>query len=105
MKQWIIKAGIRAIKTFAQTLLGFMAVGLAMNEIPWGYALSVSTVALIASILTSLAGLPELKSAESDGEIIFGPDGMSKVVLNTENTDATQITLDVLSSEVDEGDE
>lgn len=98
-KEWIIKAGIRAIKTFAQTLLGFMAVGLAINEIPWGYALSVSTVALIASLLTSIAGLPELKNAESDGEIIFGADGQSKVILNTGNTDATQITLDVLGSD------
>ena len=101
-KEWIKKAGIRAIKTFAQTLLGFIAVGLAINEIPWGYALSVSTVALIASILTSIAGLPELKKSESDGEIIFGADGQSKVILNTENTDATQITLDVLGSDPEE---
>ena len=101
-KEWIKKAGIRAIKTFAQTLLGFMAVGLAINEINWGYALSVSTVALIASILTSIAGLPELKNSESDGEIIFGADGQSKVILNTENTDATQITLDVLGSDPEE---
>lgn len=103
-KTWFIKAGIRAVKTFAQTLLGFVAVGLAINEIPWGYALSVSAVALIASILTSLAGLPELKSQESDGEIIFGAGGKSKVILSTDRTDATQITLDVLES-YDEGDE
>ena len=101
MKQWIIKAGIRAIKTFAQSLLGFMVVGLSISEISWGYALSVSTVALIASLLTSIAGLPELKSSESDGEVIF-----SKVILNTDRPDTTQVTLDVLSSEVsDEGDE
>ena len=78
MKQWIIKAGIRAIKTFAQTLLGFMAVGLAMSEIQWGYALSVSTVALIASLLTSIAGLPELKNANSAdapmGDVIVDPE-------------------------------
>ena len=98
-KQWIIKAGIRAVKTFAQTLLGFMAVGLAISEIPWGYALSVSTVALIASLLTSLAGLPELKKSESDGEIIFGDNGQSKVIIDTDRTDATQITLDVLSGD------
>jgi hypothetical protein len=105
MKQWIIKAGIRAIKTFAQTLLGFMAVGLAINEIPWGYALSVSTVALIASLLTSIAGLPELKKSESDGEIIFGADGMSKVVISGDRKDATQVTLDVLESVPSDGDE
>ena len=98
MKEWIIKAGIRAIKTFAQTLLGFMAVGLAINEIPWGYALSVSTVALIASLLTSIAGLPELKTSESDGEIIFGDNGQSKVILDTKNVTAKKVTLDVLES-------
>ena len=104
VKQWIIKAGIRAIKTFAQTLLGFVVCGLAISEIPWLYGLSVSTVAAIASLLTSIAGLPELKNAQSDGEIIFGSDGQSKVVLSTDRTDATQITLDVLES-YDEGDE
>ena len=102
MKQWIIKAGIRAIKTFAQTLLGFMAVGLAINEIPWGYALSVSTVALIASLLTSIAGLPELKKSESDGQIILGADGQSKVAIDTLKPDTTQITLDVVGDPADD---
>lgn len=96
MKEWIEKAGIRAIKTFAQTFVGFMAVGFAINEIPWGYALSVSTVALITSLLTSIAGLPELKSPESDGQIIFGADGQSKVAIDTLKPDTTQITLDVV---------
>lgn len=98
-KQWIIKAGIRAIKTFAQTLLGFMAVGLAINEIPWGYALSVSTVALIASLLTSIAGLPELKKPESDGEIILGTNGQPKVILDTKNVTTDRVTLDILESD------
>lgn len=102
MKEWMKKAGIRAIKTFAQTLLGFMAVGLAINEIPWGYALSVSTVALIASILTSLGGLPELKNLESDGQIIFGEDGQSKVAIDTLKPDTTQITLDVVGDPADD---
>ena len=97
-KQWIMKAGIRAIKTFAQTMLGFIAVGAAMSEIPWLYALSVSGVATIASLLTSIAGLPELKKLESDGEIIFGDNGQSKVILDTKNVDATQVVLDVLES-------
>lgn len=96
MKQWIIKAGIRAIKTFAQTLLGFMAVGLAINEIPWGYALSVSTVALIASLLTSIAGLPELKNAESNGSIIIGDDGNARIQFEGAPEGAQQVILDVV---------
>lgn len=102
--EWIKKAGIRAIKTFAQTFLGFIVVGAAMSDIPWLYALSVSTVALIASLLTSIAGLPELKKSESDGEIIFAPNGQSKVVIDTNKTDATQITLDVVESAPPEED-
>ena len=104
-KEWIMKAGIRAVKTFAQTLLGFMAVGLAINEIPWGYALSVSTVALIASLLTSIAGLPELKKSESDGEIIFGADGQAKIVMEDVDPEATQVNLTVLQEEAPEEDE
>ena len=97
--EWIKKAGIRAIKTCAQTMLGFIAVGAAMSDIPWLYALSVSAVATIASLLTSTAGLPELKKNESDGEIIFGANGQSKVILDTKNVNAKQVTLDVLSSD------
>ena len=99
MKQWIKKAGIRAIKTFAQSLLGFMVAGLTIKEIPWGYALSVSTVALITSLLMSIAGLPELKKPKSDGEIIFGANGQSKVILDTKNVTADRVTLDVLESD------
>ena len=97
-KEWIIKAGIRAIKTFAQTLLGFVVCGLAISEIPWLYGLSVSAVAAIASLLTSIAGLPELKKSQSDGEIIFGDDGQAKVIIDTQNVDTTQVVLDVVES-------
>jgi len=90
MKEWIIKAGIRAIKTFAQTLLGFMAVGLAINEIPWGYALSVSVVATIASLLTSIAGLPELKN--SVGDIIVDPE-TSDAFIKFNDTESSKVKL------------
>ena len=59
-EQWLKAAGIRAIKTFAQTMVGSIAVGAAFNEIDWLRALSVSGVACVLSILTSLAGLPEV---------------------------------------------
>ena len=61
MKKWIKAAGIRALKTVAQTLLGYITIGLAMNEINWITAGSVALVAGIYSLLTSIAGLPELK--------------------------------------------
>ena len=60
-KAWIKAAGIRAIRTFAQTFVGFIAVGAALEEVQWLRALSVSGAACVLSILTSLAtGLPEV---------------------------------------------
>ena len=61
-KKWILAALIRALRTFAQTFVGFIAVGAALEEIQWLRALSVSGAACVLSILTSLAtGLPEVK--------------------------------------------
>ncbi len=60
MKRFIIAAGIRALRTFAQTFVGFIAVGAAIDEVQWLRALSVSAVAAFLSVLTSIAtGLPE----------------------------------------------
>lgn len=60
-KEWAKAAGIRAVKTFAQTMIGTIAVGAAFNEVDWLRALSVSGVACVLSLLTSLAGLPEVE--------------------------------------------
>ena len=59
-KEWIKAAGIRAIKTFAQTAVSMLTVGQAMLDINWIHVLSVSAVAGVISILTSIAGLPEV---------------------------------------------
>lgn len=60
-REWLKAAGIRAVKTFAQTMIGTIAVGAAFNEVDWLRALSISGVACVLSLLTSLAGLPELE--------------------------------------------
>ena len=61
-KKWILAALIRAVRTFAQTFVGFIAVGAALEEVQWLRALSVSGAAFVLSILTSLAtGLPEVE--------------------------------------------
>lgn len=62
--KWAQCAGIRALKTFAQAMLGMITVGMAMSEIDWVNALSVGVVAGVYSILTSLAGLPEVEKSE-----------------------------------------
>ena len=60
-KAWLKATSIRAIKTFAQTFASLMTVGAAINEIDWVYIASVSAVAFVYSVVTSLAGLPEVK--------------------------------------------
>lgn len=65
-REWIRSAGIRATKTFAQTLAGFLTVGAALSDIDWKMALSVACVAAIVSVLTSVIGIPEVKSNESE---------------------------------------
>ena len=61
-KKFLIAALIRAVRTFAQTFVSLVAVGAAFSEVDWLRALSVSGVAFVLSILTSLAtGLPEVE--------------------------------------------
>lgn len=60
---WFKAAGIRAIKTFAQTAASLIAVGAVMSEVNWGTVFSAASVAAILSLLTSVAGLPELELA------------------------------------------
>ena len=66
-KEFLIAALIRAVRTFAQTFASMIAVGAAFSEIDWLRALSVSGVAFVLSILTSLAtGLPEVEKQPPD---------------------------------------
>lgn len=60
-KTWIKAAGIRAIRTFAQTAASLITVGALMSEVSWGVVFSAAAVAGIYSLLTSVAGLPEIK--------------------------------------------
>lgn len=85
--EWLYAAGIRAIKTTAQTALGMFTVGAALNEVQWQYILSVSAVAGIYSLLTSVAtSLPEVGS---DGTLqVNTADNQFMLVLN----DQSQLT-------------
>ena len=68
-KKWCIAAGLRAIRTFAQTFVAFLTVGASMADIDWKLAASVSVVAMIASILTSIAtGIPEVSLKVDEGD-------------------------------------
>ena len=64
-KKFLVAALIRAVRTFAQTFVSMIGVGAAFSEVDWLRALSVSGVAFVLSILTSLAtGLPEVDKVE-----------------------------------------
>ena len=60
-KKWIKAAAVRSVKTMAQTALSLITMGAVMSEIDWMMVGSASLVAGIYSILTSVAGLPEVK--------------------------------------------
>ena len=59
--KWIKAAGVRALRTAAQTALATLGTSALMGEVNWVAVGSASALAAIASLLTSLAGLPELK--------------------------------------------
>lgn len=59
-KEWWKAAGIRAIKTVAQTAIATIGTAAVMSQVNWVAVLSASCLAGILSLLTSLAGLPEV---------------------------------------------
>ena len=60
-KKWWKAAGIRAIKTVAQTAVSTIGVSATMSEVNWIMVVSASALAGILSLLTSIAGLPEVE--------------------------------------------
>ena len=74
-KEWLKAALIRAVKTFAQTAVASITVGASVSEVDWLRVLSVSGVAFVLSMLTSLGGLPEVEKInnedDDDEEVMF----------------------------------
>ena len=61
MKKWVKCAGVRAIKTVAQTAVATIGTAAVIGEVEWVTVVSASALAGVLSLLTSVAGLPELK--------------------------------------------
>lgn len=61
MKEWFKCAGIRAIKTVAQTAVATIDTAVALGDVNWVLVGSASALAGILSLLTSIAGLPEIQ--------------------------------------------
>lgn len=65
-KTWLHAAGIRALKTVAQTAVATIGTSAAFSEVNWLMVGSASLLAGVLSLLTSVAGLPEVQNAETD---------------------------------------
>ena len=63
-KKWIKAAGVRAVKTMAQIAVSLIAVGNLITELDWVSIIGISATAGVVSMLTSVAGLPEVESEE-----------------------------------------
>ena len=62
MKEWFKAAGIRAIKTVAQTAVATIGTAVALGDVNWVLVGSASALAGVLSLLTSVAGLPEVNN-------------------------------------------
>ena len=60
-KKWWKAAGIRAVKTFAQTFVATIGTNAVLSAVDWKVVLSASALSAILSMATSIAGLPEVK--------------------------------------------
>lgn len=65
-KKWIKKAAVRAVKTVAQAAIAGIGTAAVMGQVDWQYVLSASVLAGVLSILTSIAGIPEVEATETE---------------------------------------
>ena len=63
-KAWLKAAGIRAIKTVAQTAVATIGTAAVINQVNWLMVVSASALAGVLSMLTSVAGIPEVETKE-----------------------------------------
>lgn len=69
IREWVRAAGIRAIKTAAQTSAAIISVGTVMQDVDWLMVASASALSAVLSILTSVAGLPEVRDGQNVKQI------------------------------------
>lgn len=63
-KKWLKKAGVRAVKTMAQTFVATIGAASILSEVDWVVVLSATVLSGILSVATSVAGIPEVESEE-----------------------------------------
>lgn len=78
-KSWLKCASIRCIKTVGQTALGTLGTAAVLTDVDWKFVLSASILSGIASILTSIVGLPEV---EEDVNVDLVVDDAEKILID-----------------------
>lgn len=66
--KWWKAAGIRAVRTVAQTAIGIIGASAVLSDVNWVTVASASVLAGVLSLLTSVAGLPELKDGDTNAD-------------------------------------
>lgn len=72
LARWAVAAGVRAVKTAAQSAIGTIGASVAMGEVDWALVGSAALLAAIVSLLTSLAGIPEVDGGASVAKLAKG---------------------------------
>lgn len=78
IKQWIKAAAVRAVKTAAQTAVAVIGGAAMMGAVDWVMVGSSALLAAIVSVLTSIAGLPEVKGGASVPKLVKEPETLPK---------------------------
>lgn len=65
-KKWLKAAGVRAVKTVAQAAIAGIGTAAVLGQVDWKYVVSASVLAGVISILTSIAGIPEVDAGDSE---------------------------------------
>lgn len=75
VKEWARAAAIRAVKTAAQTAVGVIGAAAVMGEVQWAMVASAAALAAVVSLLTSVAGMPEVEGGASVAKIAAKKEG------------------------------